>query len=297
MRSRLEDFDVLCPTSLAEALGHLVAGAARPGGATPLAGATDLYVPFNAGHVAPTTFVSLHAVAEFHVPARWDGDVYTMGPLTTYADCRRDPRVARDLPLLVAAARELGALQIQNRGTWAGNVANASPAADGVPVLLAYAATLELTSPRGRRTVELGDYFTGYKKSVRAADELITAIAVPVPHVPAGAPPVRAYFRKVGTRRLQAISKVVAAGVIERDAAGIVTTARLALGSVAPVTVRARAVEAALVGRVLDAAAAEAAAIAVGADIAPIDDVRSTRDYRARIAAGLARAFAAPDPA
>ncbi len=297
MRSRLEDFDVACPTNLSAALALLASGAARPGGVTPLAGATDLYVPFNAGHVAPTTFVSLHAVAEFKAPARWDGDIYTMGPLTTYADCRRDPRVARDLPLLVAAARELGALQIQNRGTWAGNVANASPAADGVPVLLAYDATLELTSPRGRRTLALADYFTGYKTSVRAGDELITAIAVPMPRPAAGAPPVRAFFRKVGTRRLQAISKVVAAGVLERDAAGIVTRARFALGSVAPVTVRARAVEAALTGRPLDARAAEAAASAVATDMAPIDDMRSTRDYRARIAAGLARAFAAADMA
>lgn len=297
MRAHLADFDVACPATLDEALTFLAAGATRPGGVTPLAGATDVYVPFAAGFVAPTTFMSLHAVAEFRAPARWEGGAYVMGPLTTYTDCRRDPRVARELPLLVAAARELGALQIQNRGTWAGNVANASPAADGVPVLLAYDATLELTSVRGRRTVALAEYFTGYKTSVRAADELITAIIVPVPRAASGAPPLRHFFRKVGTRRLQAISKVVAAGLIERDAAGVVKRARLALGSVAPTTVRARAVEAAITGRVLDVAAAEAAAAAVAKDIAPIDDVRSTRAYRARIAAGLARAFAAPDPA
>jgi CO/xanthine dehydrogenase FAD-binding subunit len=202
--------------------------------------------------------------------------------------------VARELPLLVAAARELGALQIQNRGTWAGNIANASPAADGVPVLLAYDAQLELASVRGRRTVALADYFTGYKKTVRAADELIVGIAVGVPA--AGELPVRQFFRKVGTRRLQAISKVVAAGVIERDAAGRVTRTRLALGSVAPITVRARAVEAAITGRALDAGAADAATLAVRDDIAPIDDVRSTREYRARIAERLVRAFVAPDP-
>ena len=295
MRSHLADFDVACPTTLAEALALLAAGAGRPGGVTPLAGATDLYVPFAGGQLAPTTFVSLHAVAEFAAPAAWEGDVYRMGPLTTYADCRRDPRVAARLPLLVAAARELGALQIQNRGTWAGNVANASPAADGVPALLAYDATLELASVRGRRTVALADYFTGYKTSVRAADELIVGIIVPVPA--GAAPSTRHYFRKVGARRLQAISKVVAAGVLERDAAGRVTRARLALGSVAPVTVRARHVEAALVGHGLDAATADAAAAAVAGDIAPIDDVRSTREYRARIATHLVRAFVAPDPA
>jgi CO/xanthine dehydrogenase FAD-binding subunit len=294
MRSHLPEFPVACPSSLDEALAVLAEKADRPGGVTPLAGATDLFVPFNAGHLAPTTFVSLSGVAELARPARWDGTTYRMSALTTYTESRRDPRVARELPLLVAAARELGALQIQNRGTWAGNIANASPAADGVPVLLAYDAQLELASVRGRRTVALADYFTGYKKTVRAADELIVGIAVGVPA--AGEVPVRQFFRKVGTRRLQAISKVVAAGVIERDAAGRVTRARLALGSVAPITVRARAVEAAITGRTLDAGAADAAALAVRDDIAPIDDVRSTREYRARIAERLVRAFVAPDP-
>src|SRR5690242_2290026 len=122
-----------------------------PGGATPLAGATDLYVLWNAGHLAPTRFVDLSAVPELSAAARWEGDALVLSALSTYTDARRDPRVARDLPLLVAAARELGALQIQNRGTWAGNVANASPAADGVPALLAYDARLTLTSVRGAR--------------------------------------------------------------------------------------------------------------------------------------------------
>lgn len=292
MRSHLAEFPVECPTRLDEALALLARHAGTPGGATPLAGATDLYVPLNAGQLPPTTFVSLHGVTELAAPPRWSGDTYRLHALSTYADCRRDPRVAERLPLLVAAARELGALQIQNRGTWAGNIANSSPAADGVPVLLAYEATLELASVRGRRTVPLDGYFTGYKKTLRAPDELIVAIDVPVPA--AGA---RHYFRKVGTRRLQAISKVVAAGVLERDPSGTVTAARLALGSVAPVTLRARHAEAAIVGRRLDHALAADAARAVEADIAPIDDVRSTGDYRRRIAGRLAAAFVAPDPA
>ena len=292
MRSHLADFEVQCPASLDEALALVAERAARSGGVTPLAGATDLYVPFNAGQLPSTTFVSLHGIAELKAPPRWSGEVYRLHALNTYADCRRDPRVAERLPLLVAAARELGALQIQNRGTWAGNIANASPAADGVPVLLAYEATLELASVRGRRTVALDSYFTGYKQTLRAADELIVTIDVRVPR--AGA---RHYFRKVGTRRLQAISKVVAAGVLERDHAGTVTRATLALGSVAPITLRARHVEAALLGRRLDEATIAAAERAVSDDIAPIDDVRSTRSYRARITGRLVRAFATPDPA
>jgi CO/xanthine dehydrogenase FAD-binding subunit len=287
MRSHLADFEVVCPTSLEDALALAATHAGQPGGMTPLAGATDLFVPFNAGQLAPTTFLDLHGIAALTQAPQWNGDTYRLHALSTYTDCRRDPRVAERLPLLVAAARELGALQIQNRATWAGNIANASPAADGVPALLAYEATLELASVRGRRTVPLDQYFTGYKKSVRAADELIVAIEVKAPA--AGA---RHFFRKVGARRMQAISKVVAAGVLERDTAGVVHRVTLALGSVAPVTLRARHVEAALLGRRLDAATIDAAARAVHEDIAPIDDIRSSRAYRARIAERLVRAFA-----
>lgn len=288
MRSHLADFEVVRPRSLEEALGFAATQALRPGGVTPLAGATDLFVLFNGGQLAPTTFLDLHRIPELLQRPRWDGDTYRLHALNTFTECRRDPAVAERLPLLIAAARELGALQIQNRATWAGNIANASPAADGVPALLAYGATVELASVRGRRRVSLDAYFTDYKQSVRAADELIVAVDVKVP-----APGTRHFFRKVGTRRMQAISKVVAAGVLERDATGVVTRATLALGSVAPVTVRARHVEAALVGRRIDDATVEAATRVVHEDIAPIDDIRSTRIYRSRIAERLVRVFAA----
>jgi CO/xanthine dehydrogenase FAD-binding subunit len=288
VRSHLADFDVASPRTLAEALDLMAEGAANPGSVTPLAGATDLFVLMNAGHLPATRFISLHAVPEFAAPARWEDDRYTVSALTTYSESRHDAQVAARLPLLVAAARELGALQIQNRGTWAGNIANASPAADGVPALLAYDAVVELASVRGRRWVALADYFTGYKQSLRAPDELITAVTAQVPA--AGA---RHYWRKVGTRKLQAISKVVAAGVLELGAAGVVTRARLALGSVAPIPLRARHVEAAVMG-LAPPAATDAALAALARDIAPIDDVRSTRDYRMRIARNLVRAFLAP---
>jgi CO/xanthine dehydrogenase FAD-binding subunit len=212
-----------------------------------------------------------------------------MSALTTYSETRHDPQVVTRLPLLVAAARELGALQIQNRGTWAGNIANASPAADGVPALLAYDAVVELASARGRRWVALADYSTGYKQSLRAPDELITRVTAQAP-----APGARHFWRKVGTRKLQAISKVVTAGVLERDPAGVVTRARFVLGSVAPITLRARRVEAAVTGQPLGPVTTEAALAALEQDIAPIDDIRSTRDYRMRIARNLVRAFLAP---
>jgi CO/xanthine dehydrogenase FAD-binding subunit len=228
-------------------------------------------------------------VPELAAPARWEDGRYTMSALTTYSESRHDPQVAARLPLLVAAARELGALQIQNRATWAGNIANASPAADGVPALLAYDAVIELASARGRRWVALADYFTGYKQTLRMPDELIVAITAQAPA--AGA---RHYWRKVGTRKLQAISKVVAAGVLETDAQGVVTRARLAIGSVAPIPLRARRVEEAVTGQRLGAPTTEAALRGLAGDIAPIDDVRSTRDYRLRVAANLVRAFLTP---
>jgi len=281
VRSWLAEFDVACPRALPEALALVGEGA------TPLAGATDLFVLMNAGHLQPTKFVSLHGIAELAAPARWDGSRYVMSALTTYTEARHDARAHAELPLLGLAAREVGALQIQNRGTWAGNIANASPAADGVPALLAYDATVTLASARGTREVVLADYFTGYKQSLKAPDELITAIAVPAP--PAGA---RHYWRKVGTRKLQAISKVVAAGVLALDADGVVTHARLALGSVAPIPLRARQVEQAVTGRTL-ADALEPALEALDGDIAPIDDIRSTRDYRMNVARNLVRAWLA----
>jgi len=288
VRSHLADFDVACPRSLAEALALLAEGAAKPGSVTPLAGATDLYVLLNAGHLPPTRFVSLSGIPELSRAASWDEGRYTMFALTTYTETRHDARVAAELPLLVSAARELGALQIQNRGTWAGNIANASPAADGVPALLAYDAVVELASVRGRRWIALADYFTGYKQTLRAPDELITAVTAQVPATGA-----RQYWRKVGARKLQAISKVVAAGVLELGPGGVVTRVRLALGSVAPIPLRARKVEQAVTGQPLGTATTEAALEALAHDIAPIDDVRSTRDYRMRIARNLVRAFLA----
>jgi CO/xanthine dehydrogenase FAD-binding subunit len=278
VRSWLAEFDVACPRALPEALALL------GDGVTPLAGATDLFVLMNAGHLPATKLVSLHGVAELAAPARWEGDTYVMSALTTYTEARHDKRVTEDLPLLPLAAREVGALQIQNRGTWAGNIANASPAADGVPALLAYDATVELSSTRGARTVALAEYFTGYKKSVKAPDELITRISVPAPVRGS-----RHYWRKVGTRKLQAISKVVAAGCLTLEG-GVVTKARLSLGSDAPMPLRARHVEDAIVGKTPADALAGALEM-LSQDIAPSDDIRSTKDYRMTVARNLVRAF------
>jgi CO/xanthine dehydrogenase FAD-binding subunit len=283
VRSPLDDFPVVRPTRLADALALL---AEKPGAYTPLAGATDLFVSLNAGALAPTTFLDLSALDELRLAPAAEPERLVFGAAFTYAALRHDASLCARLPLLERAAREVGALQIQNRATWAGNIENASPAADGVPVLLAYDATVELTSVRGARWVELADYYTAYRKTVRRPDELITRWAVRPP-----AKGAHQQFRKVGTRRLQAISKVVFAGLVETADGGAVARARLVLGSVAPVTLRLREAERVLEGKAPDAAAvAEAARLAATA-IAPIDDVRSTRDYRQRVAERIVFAF------
>ncbi len=187
------------------------------------------------------------------------------------------------LPNLVAAAREIGALQIQARGTIGGNLGTSSPVGDSLPVWLALGAEIELQSIYGTRMVAYADYCTGYRKTARAADELIAAVWAPIP-----APGTRLHWRKVGTRKAQSISKVMAAAALVLDG-DTITAARLALGAVADRPIRATAVEAALVGRRLGADAIAAARAALA--IAPITDVRSTAAYRQDVAANLIARF------
>ena len=175
--------------------------------------------------------------------------------------------------MLVAAAREIGAVQIQNRGTLGGNIANGSPAGDTLPVLAAAEALVELRSADWVRKVPFTEFYTGYRASVRRADELITAVEFPAVE---GAQ----WFRKVGTRAAQSISKVVMAGVRAK-------TPRIALGSVAPTVVRVPRTERALA----DGASIEEAGAMLQQEIAPIDDIRSTAAYRRRVAANLLRQF------
>jgi CO/xanthine dehydrogenase FAD-binding subunit len=175
--------------------------------------------------------------------------------------------------MLIDAARQVGGPQIQNRGTIAGNIANGSPAADSVPVFAAADAIVVLRSLGHERRIPITQFYTAYRTSVMRADELI--VAVEVPRVGG-----RQWFRKVGTRAAQAISKIVVAGI--RGAAP-----RFALGSVAPTVVRAYAAERALgAGESI-----EHAVVALRREIAPIDDVRSTAEYRTLVAERLLRRF------
>ena len=276
MQSTFSNRSLLRPRSLPDALAML----RDEGPLTPLAGCTDLYVALNFGTLRDERFLDLWRLEALRtIEAR--GDVLTIGALATHTDLIRSLLVRARLPMLAAAAREIGGVQIQNRGTIGGNVANASPAGDTLPVLAAADALVVLQSARETRRVPFTAFYTGYRQSVRRPDELIVAFEIPRVRG-------RQRFRKVGTRAAQAISKVVMAGVIEPNVRGG-RRVRIALGSVAPTVVRAEKTEAALAA----GASIDAAQQTLLTEIAPIDDIRSDAEYRRRVAANLLGRFLA----
>jgi CO/xanthine dehydrogenase FAD-binding subunit len=239
---------------------------------TPLAGGTDIYVGLQFGTITGKRFIDVWRLDEL-AGIRIEDGTLRIGALATYTEIIRSRAVQQRLPMLAAAAREIGGAQIQNRGTLGGNIANASPAGDTLPVLMAANATVVLQSVRGVRRVPFETFYTGYRTSVRRNDELI--VAVEVPRLDG-----RQWWRKVGTRRAQAISKVMIAAV--RGG-----TTRIAFGSVAPTVVLVRQSTDVLTagGTMADAQAA------LRREIAPIDDVRSTGEYRRTVAANLLEQF------
>jgi CO/xanthine dehydrogenase FAD-binding subunit len=241
----------------------------------PLAGGTDLMVQVT-GEIGepPERILDIWRLDELR-GIGVEGDALVLGALTTYTEIRRSPLVAEHLPVLAEAAATIGAAQIQNRGTIGGNVVNASPAGDTLPVLLVVGAEMVLGSAHGERAVAADAFWPAYRTTARRNDELLLRLRIPL------APERQVRFRKVGTRRAQAISKVVMAlawHAVAEDAPW--TEVRVALGSVAATTVRATATEATLEGARPTPEIADAAAAALAAEIQPIDDVRSTADYR-----------------
>ena len=245
----------------------------------PLAGGTDLMVQLT-GEIGepPERVLDIWALDELRGIAV-EADALVIGALTTYTEIRRSPIVAEMLPALADAAATIGAAQIQNRGTLGGNVVNASPAGDTLPLLLATDAEMVLGSARGERTVPAGAFWPAYRTTARRDDELLIRIRIPL----VAGREVR--FRKIGTRRAQAISKVVMALAWRGGVDDAWRDVRLALGSVAATTIRAPATEAVLEGARPTRETAMAASEALAAEITPIDDVRSTADYRRAVAA------------
>jgi len=281
MRAFLPAYDLRAPDTLSEAVSML---AAAPGKWRPFAGGTDLMVQLESGALPEGQYLGLWKLGELRGVRETSAGV-EIGALTTYSEILASDLLGREYPLLGQAARETGGVATQNRGTIGGNIANASPAADTPPALLVYDAELELISVRGTRRVPYDAFHRGYKKMDLAPDELIARV-----RLPKRAPGWREHYRKVGTRKAQAISKVCLAAALVMDATGgAVVDVRIALGSVAPTVVRARQAEAAIRGQPLDAAAVEAAVHALAQDIAPIDDIRSTARYRLSVAGRLLR--------
>jgi CO/xanthine dehydrogenase FAD-binding subunit len=279
------------PKSLDETCALLAKRVAAGERTMVLAGGTDLVVEQHLGAItvqppAPQLVVDVSRLTEL---AKIDdrGDVIRLGGGVTYRTLRVDAHLAQRLPLLAQMSKDVGALQIQARGTLAGNLATASPAADGVAALAALDAVIGLKSVRGERSVPIADFYQGYKKTARAADELITWIDVRVPTANA-----RFLWRKVGTRLAQAISKVALAAVAEIEN-GIVTHARFGMASVGPTTALLPHVRAAMEGQPVASLIANLDAFdrALASDIKPIDDIRSTGEYRMHVAKALVRGF------
>lgn len=259
---------------------------ARRPDALPLAGGTDLMVGWNMGLLNGRAVLDLSALKGW-TGIRRRGRSLLIGALATHADLQRHPDVAGTFPLLAEACAVVGGAQIQNRGTLGGNIANASPAGDTFPPLAVYGAAVRVFSAKGRRLLPLLEVFAGVKKTTLKAGELIEAVELPLP----ARRPDRAMFRKVGTRAAQAISKTVAAGLLWLDRRGRVEELRFALGSMAPAVRRLKAAEAFVRGKRLTASVVERACRLLERDVAPIDDLRSTREYRLAVSKNALRSF------
>lgn len=281
MRACLPDYELRKPRDLAEALALL---AQQPGTWKPFAGGTDLMVLLEAGKLSHKKFLSLWHLWELK-GIEVSREAVTLGALTVYTQVLNHPVLQREFPMLCQAARETGGIATQNRGTLGGNIANASPAADSPPALLSYGAELELLSAQGSRWMPYDGFHLGYKQLNLRPEELVARI-----RLPRSAKARRHYYRKVGTRKAQAISKVVFAGWAEMEGDRI-RDLRIALGSVAPTVLRCLKTEAVLRGQTVTPATTSAAQAALSEEISPIDDFRSTAKYRRWVSLNLLRDF------
>ncbi len=279
MRAFIPAYQLVTPQSLSEALTMI---ASDSGTWKPFAGGTDLMVLLEAGKLPHKNYINIWKLPELRGIEVTDTCV-SLGALTTYTEVQSHEILRTEFPMLCQAAKETGGIAIQNRGTLGGNIVNASPAADSPPALLAYDAELELVSKDGERRIPYFKFHTGYKQMDIRPDELLRTI-----RLPRATNQLMHYYHKVGTRKAQAISKVCFAAVGSM-AGDKIETVRIALGSIAPIPLRCVQTENALRNRTIDSIAAARAALA--SEISPIDDLRSTRDYRLRISLNLLEDF------
>lgn len=281
MRGNTGAHELIAPGSLAAAL-ELMCSA--PGEWTPINGGTELMVAFASGRLNAKKLVSLCDVDELRF-IQTAPTCIAIGAGTTFSSLRHDLTIRKEFPLLAEAASWIGSIANQNRATLGGNLVNGSPAADSSPALLVYDAEVEMISVRGRRRMAYANFHTGYKQNGMAADELLFAV-----HLPRRFTQHRQYIRKVGTRRAMAISKVALAGTaLLRE--GIVTEIRLAAASLGPSPARLLRTENSLAGRAISPVAILRARSALLAEAQPIDDIRSTAEYRKCVGANLLEEF------
>ena len=281
MRAFVPNYEITTPSSLADALALLNR---ERGVWKPFAGGPDLMVLLEAGKLPHRNYVNIWDLKELRGIEATDTHI-TLGALTTYTDVQSHPILQREFPMLCQAANETGGLAIQNRGTLGGNIINASPAADSPPALLAYDAEIELVSTDGSRRLPYQGFHTGYKQMLIAPNELLTRI-----RMPRNTRNATHYYRKVGTRKAQAISKVCLAALakLEEDQ---ISDVRIAFGSVAPIVVRCVQTENGLRGQKPDDNTIKSACATLSKEISPIDDIRSTADYRLRVAKNILTDF------
>jgi CO/xanthine dehydrogenase FAD-binding subunit len=281
MRGNAESHEFIAPGSLASVLDLL---AAEPGVWTPIAGGTEIMVAHAAGRLKAPKLVSLWGIGDLRFVEVNDGSI-AIGSGATFVDLRRHALIAEELPLLAKASAWIGSIANQSRATLGGNLVNGSPAADSSPALLAYDAEIETISVRGRRRIPYYEFHTGYKRNALAGDELLYAV-----HLPRRFTQHKQYLRKVGTRRAMAISKVALAATALLDR-GVVSEIRLGAASLAAYPVRLFQSENAMRNQRVTKSVIAAAREAILAEAQPIDDIRSTAEYRRCVAANLLEEF------
>ncbi len=282
MRNYLTGIQVVNCTSLEDALKIM----AQPTPPTPLAGGTDIMVNLNFKKLSDGIYLNLHSIPELKKNIRITNNEIILSALTTYTDVIYHSFFQNKYIILPQAAASVGSMGIQTRGTWAGNIMNASPAADGVPALMVYDAQIVLISQKGERIIPLCEFYQGYKKMQRLPDELIKEIRIPIVENTGFQ-----YFRKVGERKAQAIAKVTLAARIVLDQEGRVQNSRFIFGSVMPYSYRMLNLEKILANRSIHTELVRQAVDVVAYDLKPITDIRSTAHYRLRVAQNLVEEF------
>jgi CO/xanthine dehydrogenase FAD-binding subunit len=281
MRGNAAAHEMIAPGDLAGVLEVL---SSAPGEWTPIAGGTELMVAFSAGRLNAGKLVNLWGIPDLRF-IETTPESFVIGACTTFLDLRAHAALAAELPLIAKASSWIGSIANQSRATVAGNLANGSPAADSSPALLVYDAEIELISKQGCRRVPYSAFHTGYKTNAMSADELIYAV-----HVPRQFSSHKQYLRKVGTRRAMAIAKVALAGTVLLKS-GVIDEIRLAAASLAPFPARLYETERALAGKKITSDTIQSACAALLVEAKPIDDIRSTAEYRKRVGANLLEEF------